>query len=119
MNILVGMFYNGKLQDAFIVDGYISKTSLINKLKRDFNNDNAVLDIFNYLDSDGDGTRLPYKLDLNPSTDFIDRGSETFECNDVNAFVNYANKLYNGALIWKDNRWWIYNTYDKTCRRVK
>lgn len=119
MNILVGMFYDGHLYDAFVVDGYSSKTALINKLKRDFNNDTAVLDIFNYLDSDGAGTRLPHKLDMNTSTDFIDRGNETFSCDNVEQFIAYADDLYNGALVWKNDAWWIYNTYDKTCRRVK
>ena len=91
MNIVVGAWISKKFFDAFLVDGYKSMIELINVLKSNFNGDTQVLDIFNYLDSDGNGTRNPFKLSLIPTNDFIIGPYRDFECKGIEDFKNQVN----------------------------
>lgn len=119
MNIVVGAWISKKFFDAFLVDGYQSVTELINVLKSNFNGDTQVLDIFNYLDSDGNGTRNPFKLSLIPADDFIIGPYRDFECKDIEDFKKQLDIPKIRALAWKNDTWWIYNQASRNWRKVK
>ena len=119
MNIVVGAWISKKFFDAFLVDGYKSMTELINVLKSNFNDDTQVLDIFNYLDSDGNGTRNTFKLNLIPAKDFIVGPYRNFECKDIEDFKNQVDIPKMRALAWKNDAWWIYNQQNRNWRKVK
>ena len=119
MNIVVGAWISKKFFDAFLVDGYKSMTELINILKSNFNNDAQVLDIFNYLDSDGNRTRNSFKLSLIPAKDFIVGPYRNFECKDIEDFKNQVDIPKMRALAWKNDAWWIYNQQNRNWRKVK
>ena len=119
MNIVVGAWISRKFFDAFLVDGYQSMAELINVLKSNFNNNTQVLDIFNYLDSDGNRTRNPFKLSLIPANDFIIGQCRDFECKDIEDFKKQVDIPNMRALAWKNDAWWIYNQEDRNWRKVK
>lgn len=118
MNIIVGAFISGHFFDACLVDGYDTLTQLIYALKKNFNNESAVLDLFNYLDSDGNGTRNPFKLDLVPALDFSNDNSH-FESRSLKDFMMQIDEPSIKVIAWKDSFWWIYNRFNRTWRKVK
>ena len=119
MNIVVGAWISRKFFDAFLVDGYQSMAELINVLKSNFNGDAQVLDIFNYLDSDGNRTRNPFKLSLIPAKDFIINQYRDFECKGIEDFKKQVDIPNMRALAWKNDAWWIYNQEDRSWMKVK
>ena len=119
MNIVVGAWISKKFFDAFLVDGYQSMIELIDVLKSNFNDDTQVLNMFNYLDSDGNGTRNPFKLSLIPEKDFIIGPYRNFECKDIEDFKNKVDIPKMIALAWKNDAWWIYNQQNRNWRKVK
>ena len=109
MNIVIGAWISKKFFDAFLVDGYQSMIELINVLKSNFNDDTQVLDMFNYLDSDGNGTRNPFKLSLIPANDFIIGPCQDFECKGIEDFKKLVDIPETRDLAWKNGAWWIYD----------
>ena len=87
-------------------------------LKIKFNTSTELLDIINYLDSDGNGIRCIHLLTMNPNYDFNISKVQSFKCNDANTFMNLAQTIYGNALVWKYDRWWEYDVDNNICRRV-
>ena len=119
MNVVVGAWISKKFFGAFLVDGYQSMAELIDVLKSNFNDDTRVLDMFNYLDSDGHGTRNPFKLSLVPANDFIIAPYRDFECKGIEDFKKQVDIPETRALAWKNDAWWIYDQADRNWRKVK
>lgn len=115
---LIGIYDGNSFFDSFIIDGYEDLQNLIEILKRKFNTSTEVLDIINYLDSDGNGTRCVHSLTMNPNDDFNTSEMQPFECNNANTFMNLAQTVYGNALVWKYDKWWEYDVNNNVCRRI-
>lgn len=114
---LVGIYDGNSFYDSFVIDGYQPFNQLVKKLSDEFSTESSIIDMLNYFDSDGNGSRYIHSLELIPSVDFV--STESFVCKNVNDFVKFANSTYDNTIVWKNGSWWIYDTTNNVCRRVK
>ena len=118
MNVIVGAWISSKFFDACLVDGYETIDDLIYELKSNFNDETKVLDLFNYLDSNGNGTRNPFKLSLIPKEDFMLDPNRGFRCRDIEDFKNQIDIPRTETLVWKNGNWWKYSKENRNWRKT-
>ena len=74
--------------------------------------------MFNYLDSDGSGTRCPTKLELIPHIDFADSKGKHFDLKSIKDLKEYASLPNIAYFAWRNGKWRKWNKFSQTWREI-